>query len=78
MTEKSLSCFAKLKDQHHEPQEENQLDLESEVEKQNAKLHKSNKPRYISKAERAKMEAEEQANEQTSQVAEETQATDEA
>ena len=29
--------------------------------KANSKLHTSNKPRYISKAERAKMEAEEQA-----------------
>ncbi|EOU2462083.1 DUF2986 domain-containing protein [Vibrio navarrensis] len=28
------------------------------MKKQNAKLHKSNKPRYISKADRAKMEAE--------------------
>ncbi|MEF1311873.1 DUF2986 domain-containing protein [Vibrio mytili] len=34
--------------------------LKSKQKKQNAKLHKSNKPRYISKAERAKMEAEEQ------------------
>ncbi|YCO02187.1 DUF2986 domain-containing protein [Vibrio sp. VNB-15] len=52
--------------------------LKTRLKKQNAKLHKSNKPRYISKAERAKMEAEEQANEQTSQVIEEAQATDEA
>ncbi|MBE3668419.1 hypothetical protein BOO25_05550 [Vibrio navarrensis] len=28
------------------------------MKKQNAKMHKSNKPRYISKADRAKMEAE--------------------
>ncbi|MGR5205953.1 DUF2986 domain-containing protein [Vibrio sp. PID23_8] len=34
--------------------------LKSKLKKQNSKLHKSNKPRYISKAERAKMEAEEQ------------------
>ncbi|MBR9788619.1 MAG: DUF2986 domain-containing protein [Vibrionaceae bacterium] len=34
--------------------------LKTKQKKQNAKLHKSNKPRYISKAERAKMEAEEQ------------------
>ncbi len=34
--------------------------LKAKQKKQNAKLHKSNKPRYISKAERAKMEAEEQ------------------
>ena len=31
------------------------------MKKQNAKLHSSNKPRYISKADRAKMEAEEAA-----------------
>ncbi|ELP5727648.1 DUF2986 domain-containing protein [Vibrio vulnificus] len=31
--------------------------LKSKQKKQNAKLHKSNKPRYISKAERAKLEA---------------------
>jgi hypothetical protein len=30
--------------------------LKKKVKKQNAKLHKSNKPRYISKAERAEME----------------------
>ncbi|WP_159656402.1 DUF2986 domain-containing protein [Vibrio atypicus] len=35
--------------------------LKSKQKKMNAKLHKSNKPRYISKAERAKMEAEENA-----------------
>lgn len=32
--------------------------LKTKLKKQNAKLHNSNKPRYISKAERAKMEAE--------------------
>ncbi|CAI2321538.1 hypothetical protein IFVP408_C2110326 [Vibrio parahaemolyticus] len=32
MDEKSLCCPAKLKDQHHEPQEENQSDLKSEAE----------------------------------------------
>lgn len=31
--------------------------LKSKLKKQNAKLHKSSKPRYISKAERAKLEA---------------------
>ncbi|WP_117234139.1 DUF2986 domain-containing protein [Vibrio maerlii] len=36
--------------------------LKKKLKKKNAKLHKSNKPRYISKAERAKLEAEEQAN----------------
>lgn len=35
--------------------------LKKKMKKQNAKLHSSNKPRYISKAERAKMEAEEAA-----------------
>ncbi len=38
--------------------------LKSKLKKQNAKLHKSNKPRYISKAEREKNEAE-QAIEQS-------------
>lgn len=45
--------------------------LKAKVKKKNAKLHKSNKPRYISKAERAKIEEEEKAqqlNEQTEQV----------
>lgn len=45
--------------------------LKAKVKKKNAKLHKSNKPRYISKAERAKMEEEEKAqqlNEQTEQI----------
>ncbi|UXI02494.1 DUF2986 domain-containing protein [Photobacterium sp. TY1-4] len=32
--------------------------LKKRQKKQNAKLHRSNKPRYISKAERAKMDAE--------------------
>ena len=32
--------------------------IKTKLKKQNAKLHNSNKPRYISKAERAKMEAE--------------------
>jgi len=46
--------------------------LKSKQKKMNAKLHTSNKPRYISKAERAKMEAEQQenaVNEQTEQEA---------
>ncbi|ELP6985771.1 DUF2986 domain-containing protein [Vibrio vulnificus] len=33
--------------------------LKSKQKKQNAKLHKSNKPRYISKAERAKRDESE-------------------
>ncbi|ELL0572752.1 DUF2986 domain-containing protein [Vibrio fluvialis] len=37
--------------------------LKTKLKKQNAKLHNSNKPRYISKAERAKMEAEQVAAE---------------
>ncbi len=32
--------------------------LKKKLKKQNDKLHKSNKPRYISKADRAKLEAE--------------------
>ncbi|MDE1345678.1 DUF2986 domain-containing protein [Vibrio aestuarianus] len=32
--------------------------LKKHLKKKNAKLHPSNKPRYISKAERAKLEAE--------------------
>ncbi|PFG58145.1 Protein of unknown function (DUF2986) [Vibrio sp. ES.051] len=36
--------------------------LKAKQKQHNAKLHKSNKPRYISKAERANMEAEEQQN----------------
>lgn len=31
--------------------------LKKKIKQQNSKLHKSNKPRYISKAERAKLEA---------------------
>ncbi|CAM4456055.1 DUF2986 domain-containing protein [Vibrio agarivorans] len=42
--------------------------LKAKQKKMNAKLHKSNKPRYISKAERAKMEAEAAAQESTEQV----------
>ena len=52
--------------------------LKAKLKKQNAKLHKSNKPRYISKAERAKMEAEEQAAAQASEGNEVTQPADEA
>ncbi|MBA5760775.1 DUF2986 domain-containing protein [Vibrio sp. 404] len=45
--------------------------LKSKQKKMNAKLHTSNKPRYISKAERAKMEAEQEnaVTEQTEQEA---------
>ena len=45
--------------------------LKSKQKKQNAKLHSSNKPRYISKAEREKMaleEAQKQASEDTSET----------
>ncbi|WCP65798.1 DUF2986 domain-containing protein [Vibrio tubiashii] len=38
--------------------------LKAKQKKMNSKLHKSNKPRYISKAERAKMEEEEQSQQQ--------------
>lgn len=37
--------------------------LKKKVKKMNAKLHTSNKPRYISKAEREKIALEEQKNE---------------
>jgi len=36
--------------------------LKKKLKQQNSKLHKSNKPRYVSKAERAKLEAEEEQN----------------
>ncbi|EEX36085.1 DUF2986 domain-containing protein [Vibrio metschnikovii] len=35
--------------------------LQKHLKKKNAKLHGTNKPRYISKAERAKLEAEQAA-----------------
>lgn len=38
--------------------------LKKKQKKMNAKLHKSNKPRYISKAERAKLELQEQEAQQ--------------
>ena len=37
--------------------------LKKKLKKKNAKLHKSNKPRYISKAEREKLEAQEGSTE---------------
>lgn len=42
--------------------------LKSKQKKANAKLHKSNKPRYISKAERAKLENEEENATQVSET----------
>lgn len=36
--------------------------LKAKQKKQNSKLHKNNKPRYISKAEREKLEAEQVAS----------------
>ncbi|MCM5507080.1 MULTISPECIES: DUF2986 domain-containing protein [unclassified Vibrio] len=42
--------------------------LKAKQKKQNAKLHKSNKPRYISKAERAKLETEEQEQQTAAQA----------
>ncbi|QEO45781.1 DUF2986 domain-containing protein [Vibrio tarriae] len=36
--------------------------LQKRLKKQHAKLHPSNKPRYISKADRAKLAAEQEAN----------------
>ncbi|RHW76016.1 DUF2986 domain-containing protein [Colwellia sp. RSH04] len=49
--------------------------LKLKVKKANAKLHKSNKPKYISKAERAKMEEQQketQANTAESNLSSET------
>jgi hypothetical protein len=37
--------------------------LKAKAKKRNSKLHKSNKPKYISKAERARMEAEQEKSE---------------
>ncbi|KOO03490.1 DUF2986 domain-containing protein [Vibrio nereis] len=54
--------------------------LKSKQKKQNAKLHKSNKPRYISKAERAKLEAQneqEQNAESVEQLSEESETIEE-
>ncbi|MEL7292809.1 MAG: DUF2986 domain-containing protein [Pseudomonadota bacterium] len=48
--------------------------LKAKLKKKNAKLHKSSKPRYISKAERAKMEQESTA-EQTGEQQTEQQAS---
>ncbi|GAL11750.1 hypothetical protein JCM19233_2740 [Vibrio astriarenae] len=42
--------------------------LKAKQKKKNAKLHKSNKPKYISKAERAKMELEIAQQEESEQV----------
>ncbi|CCN32916.1 conserved hypothetical protein [Vibrio nigripulchritudo SFn27] len=39
--------------------------LKKKQKKKNAKLHKSNKPKYISKADRAKMEAEQASTEES-------------
>ncbi|EKO3564742.1 DUF2986 domain-containing protein [Vibrio metschnikovii] len=44
--------------------------LQKHLKKKNAKLHGTNKPRYISKAERAKLEAEQAALETTATDAE--------
>ncbi|WP_104402125.1 DUF2986 domain-containing protein [Vibrio penaeicida] len=45
--------------------------LKNKQKKKNSKLHKSNKPKYVSKAERAKLEAEEQVQTDSATVAEE-------
>ncbi|MEH0741070.1 DUF2986 domain-containing protein [Vibrio cholerae] len=50
--------------------------LKSKQKKANAKLHKSNKPRYISKAERAKLENEEENATQVSDKETEQSAAD--
>ncbi|MDR9828126.1 DUF2986 domain-containing protein [Vibrio sp. FNV 38] len=49
--------------------------LKSKQKKMNAKLHKSNKPKYISKAEREKMELE-QAQQESVEGSTEVQATE--
>lgn len=46
--------------------------LKAKQKKKNAKLHKSNKPRYISKAERAKLEADGNSENSVDIVAEES------
>ncbi|MGF1716646.1 DUF2986 domain-containing protein [Photobacterium chitinilyticum] len=52
--------------------------LKKRQKKTNAKLHRSNKPRYISKADRAKMEAEAAQNQDAeSQQEEHQRATEE-
>ncbi|MGY3571494.1 DUF2986 domain-containing protein [Vibrio paucivorans] len=40
--------------------------LKKKLKKQNAKLHKSNKPKYISKAEREKMELQQETEQSES------------
>lgn len=40
--------------------------LKAKAKKRNSKLHKSNKPKYVSKAERARIEAEQDNNEVSS------------
>lgn len=42
--------------------------LKNKLKKANAKLHTSNKPRYISKAERAKLEQEQALTQEQSSI----------
>ncbi|KHD26907.1 hypothetical protein NM09_02500 [Vibrio caribbeanicus] len=44
--------------------------LKAKLKKKNAKLHKSNKPRYISKAERAKLELEDNTEQTSTELSE--------
>jgi len=44
--------------------------LKKKVKKMNAKLHTSNKPKYVSKADRAKLEKTEEQEEKISQESE--------
>lgn len=44
--------------------------LKAKLKKKNAKLHKSNKPRYISKAERAKLESEDNTEQASTELSE--------
>ncbi|GLQ71261.1 DUF2986 domain-containing protein [Vibrio penaeicida] len=45
--------------------------LKNKQKKKNSKLHKSNKPKYISKADRAKLEAEEQVQTDSATIVQE-------
>ncbi|KGY10660.1 DUF2986 domain-containing protein [Vibrio sinaloensis] len=44
--------------------------LKAKLKKKNAKLHKSKKPRYISKAERAKLESEDKTEQTSTELSE--------
>ena len=52
--------------------------LKTKLKKQNAKLHKSNKPRYVSKAEREKLALEQQAAESQGEISQSENSADAA